>query len=414
MANIFISYRRADSAPYAGRLYDRLRGHFGDDEVFMDLETIEAGAEFAKVVVEKARAAQVLIALIGPSWTTQRSPDGVRRLDDPDDLVVQEIATGLASGARVIPVLAGKASMPAASELPPRIAALAERNAIELTDHRFRDDVARLIKVIDRATPAGRRRRIVRFAVGGAIGLMAAVAVVAWFNRPVEPPPVATIAEPQPVITVPVAPAVAAPVAPGAMTWDGIKAMPVIYSESFDPATVLDVWKPEEPPRAPWTEELKGGRYCVTNASSDSGVHYVHVGLDKNDLTDAPVSARVQAEAKQPSSLAGAGLLYRFNAEARTYYAYVLSPTGEVTFWRRGKDGMSKLFSGPASRSSTGTPTTVGIAARGPRFFLFADDALLATVEDDALPGGRVGASAMSKGRYCFDDFTVRAAARQK
>jgi len=31
MSKIFINYRRKDSAPYAGRLYDRLAGRFGDD-----------------------------------------------------------------------------------------------------------------------------------------------------------------------------------------------------------------------------------------------------------------------------------------------------------------------------------------------------------------------------------------------
>ena len=36
---IFISYRRADSAGYAGRIYDRLTAHFGEDAVFMDVDT---------------------------------------------------------------------------------------------------------------------------------------------------------------------------------------------------------------------------------------------------------------------------------------------------------------------------------------------------------------------------------------
>ena len=35
---IFISYRRDDSAGYAGRLYDRLTARFGGDRVFMDVE----------------------------------------------------------------------------------------------------------------------------------------------------------------------------------------------------------------------------------------------------------------------------------------------------------------------------------------------------------------------------------------
>ena len=38
MPKIFISYRRDDSAGHAGRLYDRLEGHFGQGQVFMDVD----------------------------------------------------------------------------------------------------------------------------------------------------------------------------------------------------------------------------------------------------------------------------------------------------------------------------------------------------------------------------------------
>ena len=40
-AKVFINYRREDTAPYAGRLYDRLIAHFGEDQVFIDIDQIE-------------------------------------------------------------------------------------------------------------------------------------------------------------------------------------------------------------------------------------------------------------------------------------------------------------------------------------------------------------------------------------
>jgi len=39
-AKVFINYRREDTAPYAGRLYDRLAEHFGEDQVFIDIDQI--------------------------------------------------------------------------------------------------------------------------------------------------------------------------------------------------------------------------------------------------------------------------------------------------------------------------------------------------------------------------------------
>ena len=411
MARIFISYRRADSAAYAGRLFDRLRSHFGQTEVFMDLEAIEAGERFEQVIVERARAAKVLIALIGKDWLTLQS-DGARRLDDPHDLVVREIETALQAGALVIPVLAGKTEMPARHQLPARIAALAERNAIELSDARFHDDVGRLIKVIERAAPDARRRPIVRWTMAAAAVVMAIAAGI-WLMRPGSTPttadakPAAKPAEQVTSAPPPTAPApVAAPTGP--MSWEQIKALPVIYSESFDSATVVDVWKPAAPPSPPWTEELKGARYCASNSTSDTGIHYIQLGVGQNDLRDAPVFVRVQVEARNPTEFAGGGVLYRFDEAARSYYSFILSPQGDTTFWRRGKEGMSKLYSGTAKGAAPGKPTLIGMAARGDRFYLFVDEVLVATVDDAELRGGRIGVIAMSKGRFCFDDFTVR------
>ena len=44
-AKLFINYRREDTAPYAGRLYDRLAAHFGEDRVFIDIDQIEPGED---------------------------------------------------------------------------------------------------------------------------------------------------------------------------------------------------------------------------------------------------------------------------------------------------------------------------------------------------------------------------------
>ena len=43
---IFLSYRRDDSRYATRSIYDRLSAHFGEDAVFMDVDTIEAGLDF--------------------------------------------------------------------------------------------------------------------------------------------------------------------------------------------------------------------------------------------------------------------------------------------------------------------------------------------------------------------------------
>jgi uncharacterized cupin superfamily protein len=47
-AKVFINYRREDTAPYAGRLYDRLTAHFGEDQVFIDIDQIKPGEDSSK------------------------------------------------------------------------------------------------------------------------------------------------------------------------------------------------------------------------------------------------------------------------------------------------------------------------------------------------------------------------------
>jgi hypothetical protein len=45
--NIFISYRRADTAGHTGRLYDRLNSHFkGQAQIFMDSDSIAPAVRF--------------------------------------------------------------------------------------------------------------------------------------------------------------------------------------------------------------------------------------------------------------------------------------------------------------------------------------------------------------------------------
>jgi hypothetical protein len=148
--SIFISYRRGDTTIYAGRLYDSLCMRLSEEEVFMDLDKIEPGADFVEHIEREVGACQVLIALIGRDWIDARDADGQRRLEDPADWVRIELETGLNRDIRVIPVLVQGATMPRADELPGDLAKLARRNALEIGDTRWRYDFDRLMEVIEK------------------------------------------------------------------------------------------------------------------------------------------------------------------------------------------------------------------------------------------------------------------------
>lgn len=148
---IFISYRRDDSAPYAGRVSDQLKRHF---RVFIDVDSLEAGDHFRDAIEQYVTSCDVLIAVIGPRWM-DADDTGKRRLDEENDLVRLEIATALRRGIRVVPGLVGAAKMPSAELLPPDLEGLVDRQAVELSERHFRDDMQHLIEVLRAHAPAG-------------------------------------------------------------------------------------------------------------------------------------------------------------------------------------------------------------------------------------------------------------------
>jgi hypothetical protein len=61
--------------------------------MFKDVDSIEPGDDFAKVITESVRSCAVLLAVIGDRWLAAASQDG-RRLDDLGDFVRLEMELG--------------------------------------------------------------------------------------------------------------------------------------------------------------------------------------------------------------------------------------------------------------------------------------------------------------------------------
>jgi hypothetical protein len=141
---IFISYRRGEDTASAGRLYDRLNRTFRR-QLFMDVDSIAPGQDFVSILEARVAECDVLLALIGRGWLTATDAAGHRRLDHAHDFVRIEIASALAQGKHVIPVLIDDVSMPSADDLPDVLRPLARRHAARLGHERFEADAKRLI-----------------------------------------------------------------------------------------------------------------------------------------------------------------------------------------------------------------------------------------------------------------------------
>jgi hypothetical protein len=146
--SIFISYRRDDTEGEAGRLFDDLVRSFGEDSVFMDVSDIRPGVDFRKEIDDNVASCGVLLAIIGPTWSSITGASGGRRIDDPNDFVRLEIGSALARNVAVIPVLVHDAKMPRPEDLPENLKDLAFRNSVEITHARWNSDVQLLTNAL--------------------------------------------------------------------------------------------------------------------------------------------------------------------------------------------------------------------------------------------------------------------------
>ena len=153
MRSIFISYRREDAEGEAGRLFDDLVEHFGEDAVFMDVTAIAPGRDFRRAIDESVATCGVLLAVIGQNWAEAKNAAGQRRLDDPTDFVRLETAAALKRDIPVVPVLIRGARMPRPEQLPDDVKDLAYRSAVELTHARWASDVQLLLRALRPLVP---------------------------------------------------------------------------------------------------------------------------------------------------------------------------------------------------------------------------------------------------------------------
>jgi hypothetical protein len=120
----------------------------------------------------------VTLVVIGPGWLTQVLPDGGRRLDDPKDMVVYEIARSIERRIRIVPLLVRDATLPSAAQLPERLKALPTYQGCKVRNDSFAGDVDRLVHDL-----SGRRRPVRMWMWASAAALAVGVGAGAWLLR---------------------------------------------------------------------------------------------------------------------------------------------------------------------------------------------------------------------------------------
>ena len=148
-SRIFISYRRDDTDASAGRLYDAMVLAYEEELIFKDIDSIPLGSNFKKVIESKIKESDIVLVIIGKSFTTLKDESGTPRIFNTADFVRLEIANALAQEKVVIPVPVDHATIPRQEELPPSLQELPFINGIKLNHGSWKRDTTKLFNEID-------------------------------------------------------------------------------------------------------------------------------------------------------------------------------------------------------------------------------------------------------------------------
>jgi hypothetical protein len=214
MPKIFISYRRADTGPEAGRLRTDLVHRFGEQHIFRDKESIPPGVDWREEVRTALSGDTVVLALIGKTWITGKDASGQRILDSSESNNRLELELALRENLKTIPVLVEGAEVPKEVDLPDPLRKLLTRNAARLRDDDWDNDARRIFKTLESfgvepaATLTTTRPWFARpmpWLAGAAFVALVAVATSMYKAR-IQPDPATPTPVPNPIAAPPPAP----------------------------------------------------------------------------------------------------------------------------------------------------------------------------------------------------------------
>lgn len=146
---VFISYRRKDpvASNFVFRFFEKLETHYGEGNVFLDIDRLPLGVDFRQVLVSVIGQVDIVFVVIGPHWNERLKE--LRK--DPKDFVRMEIEMAMAKpGMRVVPILLPGAEMPREQDLPPSLKNFPNLQGTGIDQHYFHEEMARMFKSLEK------------------------------------------------------------------------------------------------------------------------------------------------------------------------------------------------------------------------------------------------------------------------
>ena len=150
LSQIFISYRRDDSISQSRQIQDALQRIGGQDSVFMDTRSIQAGDDWTGEIRSALLDADIVIVVV-KDWDRWLGVEkyGKKRIDQSDDWIRQELALAFQEKKKVFLVLIGKGEeIVPADVLPGELQQLVRIQAITLRDKNWDHDLLQLVRAV--------------------------------------------------------------------------------------------------------------------------------------------------------------------------------------------------------------------------------------------------------------------------
>jgi TIR domain len=166
MPGIFISYRRDDVPGQVGRIFGRLAEHYGEDFVFMDVESINLSQDFEQVIKKRINDSDIVLLAIGPKWRAQRQlAEGER------DFLRMELDEAIAGKRPLGPLLIDRREELEAADLPVEVQKVLASHALEIRHSTFDRDIDAVVLGLEKQgirPPEQHRRRRAEAALAAA------------------------------------------------------------------------------------------------------------------------------------------------------------------------------------------------------------------------------------------------------
>jgi len=154
---LFVNYRHADKKVFVELLRTHFMFRYGQDNVFMDFDTIPPFVGFLEFIKDRVRACDVLVMMIGKDWL--KLLKGKEANGDPD-YVKMELEEALKHNIPIAPILIQGARMPDKKDVPTSLHPIWDLNAPSIGEGRdLLNNIGYIMNGFEQAVIKGGKQR---------------------------------------------------------------------------------------------------------------------------------------------------------------------------------------------------------------------------------------------------------------